>query len=127
MTDDEAKQLILDIINKPQEEKSLEFRQIIYWNEFRYYSRLYRSTSLVIKTLKVSANKLFKEYCKDIVAGTASVNKLLAYSQLLDIIAFYEADLSTIERMLEDYDEYLGQGHFWYSFLGGQRDLWNTH
>jgi hypothetical protein len=126
MTDDEAKQLILDIINKPQEGKSLEFQPISYWSEFRYYSRLYRSTRLVIKTLKASANRLFKEYCKEVVAGTASVNKLLAYSQLLDIIAFYEADLSTIKRMLDDYDEYLGQGHFWYSFLGGQRDLWNT-
>ena len=123
MTDATAKQLILDIINKAQEGQSHPFRPILYWSEFTYYRRWVRSTKLIIKTLKTSANNLFKEYCKEVVTGNSDVNKLLAYSQLLDIIKFYENDLNTVKRMLEDFDTYLGEGNFWYSFLGGRRDI----
>ena len=123
MTDTTAKQLILDIINKAQEGQSHPFRPILYWSEFTYYRRWIRSTKLIIKTLKTSANNLFKEYCKEVVTGNSDVNKLLAYSQLLDIIKFYENDLNTVKRMLEDFDTYLGEGNFWYSFFGGRRDI----
>jgi hypothetical protein len=128
MTDDEAKQLIADIINKPQEYDQLKFKYITYWNEFIYYYKLYISTKALVKILTNSANRLFKAYCKDVTLGTSDVSKLLAYSQLQDIIAFYEADVKTMKSMLDEYDEYLGKGHFWHSFLGGERILpWDIH
>lgn len=123
MNDTEATRLILDIINKAKEGKAHPFRPILYWSEFRYYRRWIRSTKLVIRTLRSSAKKLFKEYCGDVIAGISDINKLLAYSQLLEIIAFYENDLKTVRAMLNDYDTYLGEGNFWYSFLGGRRYL----
>lgn len=125
MDNTESKQLVSEIINKAQEGKSLEFHLIKYWSEFRYYGRLASANKLIVKTLRSSANKLFKTYCKDVTAGISDVDKLLAYSQLLEIISFYEQELSTIKQMLDEYDEYLGQGHFWHAFLGGQRDIWN--
>ena len=125
MDSTESKQLVSEIINKAREGKSLEFHLIIYWSEFRYYGRLAKANKLIIKTLRSSAKKLFKNYRKDVIAGISEVDKLLAYSQLLDIISFYEQELSTIKQMLDEYDEYLGQGHFWHAFLGGQRDIWN--
>lgn len=125
MTDAESKQLVLEIIQKAQEGQSRQFQYILYWSDFAYYWRLYKSTRLLIKTLRTSASNLFKEYCQDVIAGISDVNKLLAYSQFLDIIAFYENELKTIRCMLDDYDSYLGEGNFWYAFLGGQRDIWN--
>lgn len=125
MTDTDAKQLVLNIIEQAQNNETLKFQQIKFWHDFRYYTKLARSTKLIIKTLKTSAKRLFKEYCKDVEVGTSDVNKLLAYSQLQDIIAFYNTNLNVINRMLDDYDDYLGHGHFWYSFFGGERD-WNT-
>ena len=123
MTDTETTQLISDIIAKAQEGKAYPFRHILYWSEFRYYRRWTVSTKLVIKTLKASANNLFKKYCKDVIAGISDVMKLLAYSELLEIIVFYENDLKIVQTMLDDYDEYLAKGNFWYSFLGGRREL----
>jgi hypothetical protein len=71
--------------------------------------------------------KLFKSYCREVSEGTADVNTLFAYIRLRDVIAFYEEELDTLQRMLDDYDNYLGQGNFWYSFLGGERiQPWNT-
>ena len=124
MTDIDAKELLLEILNKAQEGKSVQFRLITSWDEFIYHWRLSRSTKLIIKTLKTSASNLFKEYCQDVIVGISDINKLLAYSQLCDIIAFYERELDTFKRMLDEYDNYLGTWHtFWYAFLGGEREF----
>ena len=123
MNDTETAQLILDIISKAQEGKAQPFRHILYWSEFRYYRRYQRSTKLIIKTLQLSAKNLFKEYCQDVIAGISDVTKLLAYEQLLAIAEFYEKDLETIQSMLSEYNDYLEDGNFWYSFLGGRREF----
>lgn len=123
MTDTETKELLLAILAKAQEGKSRQFQFITSWYDFRYYARLAKSNKIIIKALKTSANNLFKEYCKDVIAGVSDVDKLLAYVQLRDLTGFYEKDLNTLKQMLDEYDEYLGQGHFWYSFLGGERDI----
>lgn len=125
MQDSTAQQILSALIEQAQEGKSLEFRFIRSWNEFQYSWRLHKTTKLIIKALKDSNNKLLKEYCKDVIAGVSDVNKLLAFKQLQAITAFYEKDLETLKRMIDDYDEYLGNGNFWYSLLGGERDIWN--
>ena len=124
MNNTEVEQLILDIITKAQEGKALQFQLITSWDDFIYYGGCKSSTKLVIKTLRDSANNLFKEYCRDVVIGTSEVTKLLAYTQLLDIITFYENDLLTIQQMLDEYDAYLGDwGNFWNAIFGGRREL----
>lgn len=118
----EEQQLLTEILNYAQEGKFIEFRLIRSWNEFIGYWQDSKATKLVIKALRIGAEDLFKSYCGDIVSGSTDVNKLLAFKQLQDVIAFYERDLATLKRMLDEYDEYLGN-HFWYSFLGGERDI----
>ena len=74
--------------------------------------------------MRTSANKLFKEYCKGVIAGISDVTKILAYEQMLDIIAFYEEELETIQSMVDDYDEYLN--NFWNyigALFGERRDV----
>ena len=121
MNDTETTQLIQAIINKAQEGKAQPYRTILYWSEFKYYRDLKKATKLVIGTLRISSKRLFKSYCEDVIAGISDVNKILGYTQLLDIIDFYQGELETLEAMLTDYDEYLGEGNFWYSILGGRR------
>lgn len=124
MTEPEAKQLLSDILTHAQEDKQFEFQYIRSWAEFRHYSKILKSTKYIIKTLRTSANKLFKEYCQDVIIGISDVNKLLAYSQLQDVIAFYEADINTIKQMLDEYDNYLGDwSNFLNAILGGEREL----
>ena len=123
MNDTDATQLLLAIIKQAQEGNSLKFHYITSWSELIEQYRFHKSTCLVIKTLEYSANRLFKGYCKDVIAGISDVNKLLAYEELLKIIEFYKNDLTTIERMLAEYKYYLKQGNFLFSFLGGERDI----
>ncbi len=124
MTDSESKQLLSDIINKAQEGIHLPFRPIVAWDEFRFIGLQAKSTKLVIRTLKASAKNLFKEYCNDVIVGISEINKLLAHSELCDIIAFYEEELNTLKQMLDEYDKYLGDwGNFLNAILGGRRDI----
>ena len=124
MTDQETTLLIQDIINKALEGKAHPFRPILYWSEYRYYRRWTFSTKIVIKTLKQSANNLFKEYCKDVIAGISDITKLLAYQQLLDIKDFYETDLNTVRQMIDDYEEYTHSfGNCIRALCGERRDL----
>ena len=125
MTEQETTLLIYEILNKALEGDALPFNLITCWSEYLYYLKWSRSTKIVIKTLKTSANKLFKEYCKDVIAGISEVTKLLAYQQLLDVTAFYENDLRTVQKMLDEYDDYCGNwGNFWRQlFLREERDL----
>jgi hypothetical protein len=127
MQDTEAQQLLLSILELAEKGKYTEFRFITSWAEFKSYWYGYRSTKLIIKTLREASENLFKTYCREVSTGSADVNNLFAFAQLRDIIAFYEKELATVKRMLDDYDDYLGHGNFWYSFLGGERTLpWNT-
>jgi hypothetical protein len=122
---DDTQQIILNILKYAEAGQLIEFRLIKTWQEFKYCWQHYRSTKLIIKTLEVSSKNLFRSYCKDVIVGVSDVNKILAYVQLRDVIAFYKKDLDTLKKMLDEYDEYLGQGHFWHSVLGGERDIWN--
>lgn len=123
MNDVAIKQLLSDIITQAQEGKPVEFKYITSWNEFRYYSHLRKANKIVIKTIIQANHNLFKAYCAEISTG-ADFNKLLAYSQLCDVIAFYEKDLATIQRMLDEYDNYLGDwGNFFNAIFGGEREI----
>lgn len=120
----EAQELLLEILTTAEEGKSIEFRLITSWAEFRFFQRSLRSTKLIIGTLKEAADKLFKTYCHEVSTGSADFTQLLAYPQLQEVIAFYERDIDTLQKMLDEYDEYLGKGNFWFSFLGGERETW---
>ena len=127
MDNTESTQLLLEILDQAKAEQAIEFTYIKNWYEFRYYSKLSKATRVVVKVLQTSANNLFKEYCRDVIAGISDVNKLLAYTYLCDVIDFYKNDINTLHNMLAEYDQYLGEGNFLFSFFGGERDLWNTH
>lgn len=120
MDNQDAEQLLQAILDNAEAEPS-EFRFIKSIYDFQYCLRLYKSTKLVIKVLKKASKRLFKTYCKDIVSGTADVTQLLAVDQLKDVIAFYETELKTIDDMLDEYEDYLWKGNFFYAIMGGER------
>lgn len=128
MTDAEINQMTLAIIEHAQEGQPLKFHYIKSWNEFQEYTRLNRSTKAVIKLLNNAANNLFKKYCKNVIAGSSDVTELVAYTQIQEYRDYYIKEAETQQKMLDEYDNYLGNwGNFWHSFLGGERDPWDMH
>ena len=124
MTDQETTLIIQDIITKALENNAQQFQHILYWSDFRYYCKYAVANKLIIKTLQRSASKLFKAYCRTVIAGISDVTKLIAYQQLLDITDFYIDELKTVQAMLDDYDEYLEDwGNFFNAIFGGEREI----
>ena len=124
MIDQETEPLIQDIIDKAVKGKAQPFRLILYWSEFKYYKRLVLTLKLIIRMLTAAANNIFKDYCRDVIAGISDITKLIAYQEILEIKVFYENDLNTVNKMLDDYDEYLGDfGNFVRALFGERRDL----
>ena len=116
----DSEQVLLAIIEQAQAEPS-QFRFITSLADYRYCLNLYKSTKLVIKVLKTTANNLFKVYCKDVTSGISDFTQLVAYEELGDITGFYENELNTIYNMLDEYEEYLWAGNLWYALMGGER------
>lgn len=125
MDNTEAQQLLIEIIEQAQNQKFTEFRLITTWADFRYWRKNTLATKLIIRMLEDASRNIFKDYCRTVESGTQDIQQLLAYTEIREITGFYNKELETMQKMIDEYDEWLGQGHFWYSFLGGERDVWN--
>ena len=120
MNNTEADQLLQAILDKVEAEPS-EFRFIESWVDFVICHRNYRANKIIINVLNKASNQLFTDYCKTVTPGISDVTQLMAFSQLPDIIDVYKKELSTLDDMLNDYEDYLWNGNFFYSFFGGER------
>ena len=116
----DSEQVLLAIIEQAQAEPS-KFRFIVSIADYRYCLNLYRSTKLVLKILKTASKNLFDNYCKDVTFGISDFTQLVAYDELGGIISYYKNELNTINNMLDEYEDYLWAGNFFYALFGGER------
>ena len=124
MTDQETTLIVQDILIKALEGPALSFKPIVSWQEFRYYQKYKVSTKIIIKVLRQSATSLFMDYCRTVITGISDITKLFAYQQILDAATFYKTELETVQKMLDDYDAYLGKWrNLFNALLGEVRDL----
>lgn len=121
MDDNFAHQLTLEILNQAQERRFTQFRLLRNWQEYQMARQSVVTTELVIKVLRQSADKLFKQYCKAVITGISDINQLMAYSQLHEVMSFYKVELATFTDMVNEYAEYLRHGNFLYAYTGGDR------
>ena len=122
MNSTESQEILTALLERAEGEPS-RFRYIESWLDYLYCLDFKKSTKVVIKVLTETSNKLFKAYCQDVIAGISDVTKLLAYDQLLGIADFYENEIITVQKMLDDYDEYLGNfGNFIHALFGERRE-----
>jgi hypothetical protein len=124
MNDNEAQQILEEILAQAEAGQSTEFRLINSWAEFREVNRTYKANKIIVNMLKQSSKNLLNTYCKDVIAGISDVTKLIAYSQLADVIDFYQNEVKTLDEMLIEYDDYLWHGNIFYALMGGERFTW---
>ena len=80
----------------------------------------------VIELYELISGNMYKIYCKQVVKGEQDFNLLYAYRQIIECRAFYEEELLIVKDMLNEYDAYLGSGHFMQQFLFGMdRETWH--
>ena len=120
MQEQEAREIINELIQQAEDKDYIEFKLITTWNEYWYYLQQERALKVVIKVLKACIKATFDSYCKEVPLGGADFNKLLACRHLEDVITFYEQDLQTVKKMNAEYDNHLGNwGNFVKEFILG--------
>lgn len=116
-------ELLKEIFARAEERQFTKFHFIRNLEEFAYWLDMTKANKLIIKTLTESANNLFKKYCKDVVKCIANPQELFAYTELRDIVRFYETELITIDSMTVEYKDYLCHGNLINALLGEERDV----
>jgi hypothetical protein len=123
MKDIEAKEIITQIIQQAEEQKGVKPHIINTLSEYLFYLDQEKSLKVVLKILRNCADYIFKEYCKEVVAGNADFTKMLAFKEFHEIIIYYNQELLIVKGMLGEYYRYLTAGNFINAFLGEDRGI----
>ena len=117
-----------ELIYTAEQGKHRQFQFLRSWLEYSNAKRIYRVEKLLVGSMRQSANKLFKKYCRDITTGTTEIIRLLGYCTMLNVVKFYEEELKTLNDMIVEYECYLVNGNLFDFILGSQRPedkLWD--
>ena len=77
------KDLLLNIIQKAEVGKHVQFQLLRSWSEYRNVQKLFHAEHLLVTSLRKSARKQFIAYCKSVSTGNAEPINLLAYKTIL--------------------------------------------
>lgn len=102
------------------------FEYIKNTTEFGIIKKTVSGLLKIITLYERIIKNLYKTYCAQVIQGTQDFNMLYALRQYQECKAFYESELAIAKDMLEEYDAYLGKGHFLDQFLFGHtREVWH--
>jgi hypothetical protein len=80
----------------------------------------------VIELYERVYKKVYQEYCKQVSKNVHDFTMLVALKQYQHCIDFYTQELATTLDMLEEYQAYLWQGHFFTQFVYQRdREVWH--
>lgn len=120
MQDNETQQIILTILEQAETGKHEKFKYIVDFDQYQDYRKQYTYYKVLLKVLHRSAKKLLDDYCRTVTSGISDINQLLGYRQLILVIKYYDKEIDTTIKMLEDYESYLRAGNFWRSYFLGE-------
>lgn len=106
-----SKQLLSDLIEHATNDHNIDFKFIDTWKEYLTVRHSRHGVKLIIKTFRSNCNRLFRQYCEELAADTATISKLLVYQVLNNAINFYEREFSILSDMIDEYEAYLMSGN----------------
>lgn len=124
----DSQDFFLKLIEHALTDEHTKFEKLLYFDTYAGARVAHRSVKKVIKVLYKAADSLFNTYCKLVSIQQADVNMLIAYEQIQQAIFFYKEEQKILKDILEDYESWLWDGHFFKAvFCREMRDIWNFH
>ena len=111
------KDLVTELVCRAESAKHMKFHFLRHWTEYTDTKKVRRAHKLLVESIRKSADRLFKQYCKSIITGDSDVINLVAYTTTKNVLSFYEEELLILDNMLEEYEAYLFSGNFIGSWL----------
>lgn len=122
----EQEELFKALVEKAINKEHTGFEYIKNVVEFRVMRSSRKGLRTVIKLFDHILDSMYKAYCKQVRDGNNDFSLLCAYRQYGECREFYKKELETAENMLDEYDAYLGKGHFMDQFFWGkERESWH--
>lgn len=123
---DEQEELFKALVEKAINKEHTGFEYIKNVVEFRVMRSSRKGLITVIKLFDHILDSMYKAYCKQVGEGNNDFSLLCVYRQYGECREFYKKELETAENMLDEYDAYLGRGHFMEQFFcGRERESWH--
>jgi hypothetical protein len=112
-TAEEQEQLFKELVTKALENKEhAKFEYIKNITEFFVVRKCCKALRKVIKVFQSIADSLYKNYCQQVGEDQQDFNLLFVYTQYKLCIQYYTKELEIALDMLDEYDVYVGKGHF---------------
>lgn len=125
-TGEEQEELFHELTEKALSGDHNEFEYIKNSTEWRIMRATKKGLKKIIELYEEVAESVYKAYCKTVLEGTADFNMLYAVRQFQECKIFYTEELNLALDMLDEYDAYIGQGHFLDQFIFGyNRESWH--
>ena len=121
MQDNETQQFIMSILERANTGIHTNFQYIENFDQYQLCGKQYKYLKVLLKVLHRTEKQILKEYCRTVTLGISDINQLLSYRQLITVIMYYDKEMDTATKMLEDYENYLRAGNFLRALLGETR------
>ena len=115
--------IMADLLKKAESGKHRQFQFLQNSFEYSKARKIRRAERLLVASIRKSAKKLFKKYCKTIPSGEADMFILMAYCTTAKMLGFYEEELNILSDMIHEYEVYLATGNLLDFVFGFQRPI----
>lgn len=125
---DEAEKGFIELLHRALEAKQSDFSFIRSWGERAQAKMVKFSYIVAARLFKKIYKTAYKNYVKNVLFGIQIVNNLIIVKQLKQCAEYYQKEAEIVQDMINEYDEYLLNGHIIDALLGNYRpdeDLWD--
>ena len=119
--EDNELQVAEQLIQRAKKGEHSEFEFIRSIEEYFAARTIKKTLRKVIKSFTTPRNNLYSAYIESIKAGTNNLNVILAFSELEQVIKFYEDEIWIISDMIDEYRVYVHSGHIIDTIIGNYR------
>lgn len=121
MMNDNSLELAEQLIQRAKEGDHSKFEFIRSLEEYFAAKMIKKALKKVVKSFSTPRNNLYIAYIKDIEEGTNDLNVILAFSELEQVIKFYNDEIGIISDMVDEYVTYVHSGHILDTIIGNYR------
>lgn len=125
-TPEEQEELYEALTEKALSGEHTKFEYVRNITEWGVLRKAKSGLKKVIELYELIKSSMYKTYCKQVLVGEQDFNLIYSLRQIMECKVFYENELLIVQDMLEEYDAYVGSGHFMDQVLFGRnRETWH--
>lgn len=121
MMNDNSLELAEQLIKRAKEGDHSNFEFIRSLEEYFAAKTIKKALKKVVKSFDTPKTNLYNAHIKSVKEGEDDLNVILAFSELVQVVKFYEDEIGIISDMIDEYVTYVHSGHILDTLIGNYR------